>query len=582
MEAIEAVSKLVLLVLLTQMGKTFTTIERISTEIENDEEFGRSIHMVYTMNTLLNGRQFAKRLNILESTYGEGSIVIFASKYTGPYKHVSKLNELLGLCIDNSTCPRVIVMCSNEFRFEDGVKFIEILNNNRTNIERVFTYFDELHKYISPKLRGQIEYIHELEIVKCILALTATPLNIWQKTGFWSNIRMLNLDEFNLENYAGYKDMIFNCIDNFFESPYIRPSPFAYDIFDEQTIGFVRYVLHKHPDILNNGSRTFIPGHIRRKGHDRIRNMVFETNNRAVVVVLNGKEKTLNYFDRTNFMKTIDLGNSTDDKEVCQVIADLIIKHNLVDRPLVITGFLCVGMGQTLTHNNLGSFTSAIFSHMDLTNDEIYQLFGRITGRMKNWGDKYIQTQVYCPTPIMHRCHVMEECARNVANEYNGEMIGEDKYLETMQYMGDEGISTITNIRIKKEKKEPRPKRIAPVEHLTPFTCINDVNKFLTDIFKKPTTIKFHKMDGYELSTRLVAYYKKKKNELTADDRLTYDYYRVIPGGMNISSTEGKGQQYMVYPVYETKESLPSSVKYYVRYLVPSSQSNPTNTIVNP
>ena len=580
MEAIEAVSKLVLLVLLTQMGKTFTTIERISTEIENDEEFGRSIHMVYTMNTLLNGRQFAKRLHTLESTYGEGTIVIFASKYIGPYKHVSKLNELLGLCMDNSTCPRVIVMCSNEFRFEDGVKFIDILNNNRTNIERVFTYFDELHKYISPKLRGQIEYIHDLSIVKCILALTATPLNIWQKTGFWSNIRMLNLDEFNLENYAGYKDMIFNCIDNFFDTPYIRPSPFAYDIFDEQTIGFIRHVLNKHPYILNDGSRTFIPGHIRRKGHDRIRNMVFETNNRAVVVVLNGKEKTLKYFDRTNSMKTIDLGNSTDDKEVCQVIADLIIKHSLVDRPLVITGFLCVGMGQTLTHNNLGSFTSAIFSHMDLTNDEIYQLFGRITGRMKNWGDKYVQTQVYCPTPIMQRCHVMEECARNVANEYNGEIIGEDKYLETMQFMGDEGISTITNIRIKKEKKEPRPKRIAPVEHPTSFTCINDVNKFLTETFKKPTKIKFHKMGGYELSTRLVAYYKKKKDELTADDRLTYDYYRVIPVGMNISSTEGKGQQYMVYPVYETKESAPSSVRYHVRYLIPSSQA--TNTIVQP
>jgi hypothetical protein len=129
------------------------------------------------------------------------------------------------------------------------------------------------------------------------------------------------------------------------------------------------------------------------------------------------------------------------------------MKHNLQGRPLVITGFLCVGMGQTLTHKLLGSFTSAIFSHLDLTNDEIYQLFGRITGRMKDWDDKYIQTQVYCPTVIMNRCSVIEECARNMACDHNGDFVTQEDYREPMNEMGEIGQSAIENIRTPKKPK---------------------------------------------------------------------------------------------------------------------------------
>ena len=54
--AVEMTCKFVLCVLLTQMGKTYTTISRIMGELMRDEENGRSIHLVWTMNTLLNNR----------------------------------------------------------------------------------------------------------------------------------------------------------------------------------------------------------------------------------------------------------------------------------------------------------------------------------------------------------------------------------------------------------------------------------------------------------------------------------------------------------------------------------------------
>ena len=65
---IEFISKFVLCIIATQMGKTFIAIKNIMTEIENDkgDNLGRSVHIVFTMNTLLNNDQFTKRLETIE------------------------------------------------------------------------------------------------------------------------------------------------------------------------------------------------------------------------------------------------------------------------------------------------------------------------------------------------------------------------------------------------------------------------------------------------------------------------------------------------------------------------------------
>jgi len=348
-------------------------------------------------------------------------------------------------------------MCSNPIRYDDGGDFIKFIDRNNTNIVRVFAYYDELHKYINDTVRSQIEEIHDLKIVHGITGLSATPDGIWkvicQEVGFWSKIRLIHLKEFSDSNYAGYRDVVFNCTDDFFASPYIRPSALDYDEKDRQTIGFIEHVLKKYPDILADNTRSFIPGHVRRAGHNAIRELVFGINKNAVVVVINGFEKTLQYKDSSGNTKTLPL--LSQDEEVCETISRLVIQHKLENRPIVITGLLCVGMGQTLTHESLGSFTSAIFGHLDLTNDDIYQLFGRITGRMKHW-ETYVQTQVYCTTPVMNRCIVMEECARNMACEHDGEIVSQEDYREKMTEMGEAGQDAIGNIREpKKHAKKP-------------------------------------------------------------------------------------------------------------------------------
>ena len=184
----EVANKITLLTLETQIGKTFTTINRIKTELEQDGDLGKSVHMVYTMNTLLNNKQFAKRLEVIEDTYGKESVCVFASVYSGKYTHVRDIMGLLGHVVCGNC--KVVVMCSNKIRYTDGIQFIKRLNE-QTVVKRLFIYYDELHKYINDQLRSQIEDIHGLDILKGIIGMSATPDKILKKSGFWSRFKMI-------------------------------------------------------------------------------------------------------------------------------------------------------------------------------------------------------------------------------------------------------------------------------------------------------------------------------------------------------------------------------------------------------
>lgn len=437
----------------TQFGKTFTAIKRMKYEIAQDEEMGRSIHVVFTMNTLLNNSQFSERLNDIEEEYDINSICIFASKYEGKYNFVKNLKELKGECLDEYSCPRVLVMCSNGKRFEDGTEFIEVLNRNIGCITRVFIYYDELHKYINDDTRRQIEKIHDMDITHGIIALSATPDKIWKSNGFWSRLNLVYLNDFNDENYIGYRDMLFNCVDDIeYDDNTCKNQYPELEKQDRKLMNFTDEILNRNENILGVGTRTFIPGLQRVKSHNFIRKMIFTRNKECVVIMLNGFEKTIKYNDENGRMMTINL-NGHDD-EICNVIGGYIMEYKLEDRPIVMTGYICVSMGQTLSCESLGSFTSAIFGHLSLKNDEIYQLFGRITGRMRNW-KSYEKTKVYCYTDIMNRCSAMEDCARNMArlaldNDNEKRIVCRNDYIKPIQ---DKKVLKNMNVKVKMKKE---------------------------------------------------------------------------------------------------------------------------------
>lgn len=481
-------SKFILCVLPTQYGKTGVAINKIDMEIKNDDEFGRSIHIVFTMNTLLNNKQFAKRLQDIEREHGKGSVCVLASKYEGEYTHIKQRIQLQGLCMDETTCPRVIVMCGNTTRYADGLEFMRIINRNRSNIVRVFAYFDELHNYICPELRAQIEEIDSFAITKGIMGFTASPEKIWEREGYWSKLHKINLDNISDQNYVGHKEMVFNLVDDFFGN-----NCTTVDALDDNIIGFISHVLEKHPNILGAGTRTFIPANTRRITHDQVREIIFTREPKSVVITINGCEKTLQYIDLDGDMKTHDLDR--DDDEVCNIIAGIIVRNNLLERPIVITGFLCVSMGQTLTHKDIGSFTSAIFGQINLTNDDTYQLFGRITGRMKGW-EKYCKTEVYCPTVIRNRCIAMEECARNMIQRMD--IVTHDDYIKPMKDLGNIGKDAIQNIRVQKPKKADKADKADKTDKDNKHNNDKDFKEFDT----QELAIAFGKSIGINLKTR--------------------------------------------------------------------------------
>lgn len=498
-EEIEKINKLTLCVLMTQVGKTFTAIQRIEKTIEDDWDYGRSIHIIFTMNTLLNNQQFSKRLEVIEDTYGKNSVCILASKYKGSYQHVKNSKELQGLFLDEKKTPRVVLMCSNKPRFKNGLDFIQLLDRNQSIVSRIYVYYDEIHEYLKYNgLREQIEEIHNCTLVKDIFMMTATPDPIFSRDGFWSKIPLIHYENYQDTNYVGYHDIDFVPVNDYYETPYQRPHPFDFESLDEETLGNIEHILDRYPHILEDGKRSFIPVHIRRNGHYQLVENILKRKKNSIIVLLNSVEKSLNYYTDKGVKVQHHLESS--DEEVNVTISRIMKKYKLESRPLIVTGFLCVGMGQTLTNQDIGPFHYAIFGHMDQTNEQIYQLFGRITGRMKDW-KTYVKTTVYCPETIQNRCRIMEECARRMVTEHNGRMITGDIYREPIE--GEGGESAKENIRKKKDKKKKEK-----VEDLDKDYRIFDTQKEAIEFCDEHLNITFHKRKNNKAPEEL----RKKTN----------------------------------------------------------------------
>lgn len=78
----------------------------------------------------------------------------------------------------------------------------------------------------------------------------------------------------------------------------------------------------------------------------------------------------------------------------------------------------------------------------------------------------------------MNRCIVMEECARNMACDHNGEVVSQENYREPMIEMGEIGKSAIENIRLQKKKKNITPKAEDTDKQHQVFETQNDAIMF--------------------------------------------------------------------------------------------------------
>lgn len=585
-------NKFNLCVLPTQMGKTFVIVNKIMESMEQDNEKGRSIHIVLTMNTLLNNKQFSNRLREVNDKYGDGSVCVFASVYKGDYRHIKKPEHILNepekkpkkpkkekktseTDDDTNTkteweMPRIVIACSNTKRFKDCFSTIYKLNEGNTAVKRVFVYFDELHKYIKnavTNIRRHIEIINDLDIVSAMYAMSASPNNIWSNNtiSFWSNINILHIDNYYDTDYIGYDDINFVCYgDNDFA--YKNSEKTEYDKIgfkNEEifTMNFINDTLKKYPDILSKYSRVFIPANLRRITHIYLRECIFNHEPSCVIIVLNSVEKSIQYKNEDG--DTISHPIILKEGELGDLVANYMEDNNISDRPLVYVGFVCVGMGQTLVSKKLGTFTAAIFGYDNILNDTMYQLYGRITGRFRNWDTRKKATVVYSTKRCKNICQVMEECAKNIIAKHGGKTLEVNKYLEPFND-GDK-IPGVYQLKNNFEGKEDEY-----FEYSKFADSIPEVSKMLCDIFEVKIELEedpakyFCDIEGYYITKYLKKYNGKKRDKLKPEDRHTEANIANI--NAKYIKNENKIYKYIVIPVYESLDS--SKFTYHILYCI--------------
>ena len=479
--------KFVLNVAMTQSGKTFVTINHI-TSIEDQVESildtyqQDSIHFIFCMNSKLNCAQFACRVRKVMENHLPGTIVQVSSDGSsdviptaGEITHYNSINQVFSAinvrkARPGTSEPKVVVMCSNSSRYDDLDTFLEDLRVHSLH-KNVYIYYDELHSYISA-LRLRIEDLHDNPFVTQIMGLSATPEIIFHIREKWKALNIYKIDECNIDynDYIGCKEMKYNHID----PPQITRKA-------RQGVEYAKHVLgFHHSDILRDGNRVFIPADEETKTHFETKRAVLVHKPDAVVIIINGDSKIVEIHaegKETIIVKLDDVvvegkqvkkpivqpsntlklkskskskskkvAEDGDDSEVCEKIGQVVKQYSLDKKCIVVTGHLCISQGQTLAHETWGNFTHAIIGHTLYKNHAIYQLFGRLTGRIKSY-KTYTQTVVYCPRDIKTIVQQLENNAKVIAVLYSGKVITGEEYANAYKKI-DEANRRLTKIHL--------------------------------------------------------------------------------------------------------------------------------------
>ena len=447
-----------------QNGKTGVAISIISNDIEKN-----TIHIIFTMNTILSGLQFTGRVrNRIEPS----EIINFNCK-SGIFEncHHAKTNSEVMRLIRHKKI-KVIICCSNKARFKDIKTILETCEDSKALSNLKFLiHIDEAHKYI-PSFR---EYIRQYNIsrnVDTIFGYTATPDKIFDekcKDPLFSLITIFNYEkELNIiksTEYFGVKDTIPCILDDmdFSEDSsitdeipdyiYSRAGStsknswygqfFPFKLGDELTLlKFVNYVVNNMTEYISQDSFSyhFIPGYTRRATHYQIGEIILKYFPEANIIIMNMNGIELYRLNkdtnRGRFVAKAEDKNIAKQPEPSDRIQELITKYS--NFPTFITGFDCCGMSVTLINENLGNFDTVVYSHEHLQSDDKYQLC-RFLFSYQHWKkeskSKIKKTKIYTRTKgVYDETLNYESYIENICDNFLGKTVtlqqlhGEDEY----------------------------------------------------------------------------------------------------------------------------------------------------------
>lgn len=430
-------SKLNILTLPTQGGKTFTCIKKIEERIFFDDIMGKSIHIVMTQNTLMNQAQFLGRIQ-------SHKVISFGSKSLTAIDHANNRFELIGKFQTNPNFS-VIVCCLNDTRLKD---FKEMFNQNQffgNSDISVYMYFDEVHETIS-MCKPFIEEFSRYPFIEKLTCITATPERIAR--------------EFNIEKISDFLQKLepTQVIDkNFYykigeQKKCLNPS-----LENEPIVDYtMRIVKNYHQYFFRPYAKNFVPAHVSKKSHLEMKDKLLQFNSLALVIVINTNIKKLFFYNAQGIMQEIDLfqkPEKTKRKEkkemkpklnMSVIISDILIMYQLQSRPLFITGHECISVGVTFCGPEFGSFTNSVIYFPNMLQDDLYQFAGRTTGNIKTMPN-FEPTTIFTTFEIYQKIIEQENDSHQL---FNTSLVSQKKHynVETIQDITTPILQTVLPI----------------------------------------------------------------------------------------------------------------------------------------
>lgn len=374
----------------TQLRKTWEIITFICRASKNNNVSNKRIlNIILCDNKLLLVSQTNSRLKdaiVQNIELGEKAIMLSSDRKGTKYNDV---NAVFAAIAPKDGVNNVL-MCSNYIRHNDLLQLIDLVQNLSQKFE-INIWVDEadvnMPKNFVDKIKSRKDFINSLS---CI---TATPKNLFKS---WKEFEKFDCSfPYDQKKYTRFSDNIIRKKDN------------NCDIIEYIDNIVDRPIIKKH--ILNKKEIILCPAKWTKKDHTKVKDYWIEFG--ANVLVINGDGHWLYSSDD----KPLNLKEILDQKYLSKGV-NYELKtfywsedgEFLRQKPLVITGNICIGRGITLTSSAYDYDTKKyidgnyfwidrfiIHDSVNGNNEERYQMAGRATNNQKDLKD-WKRIKIYC------------------------------------------------------------------------------------------------------------------------------------------------------------------------------------------
>jgi hypothetical protein len=402
-----------------QSGKTFIMIqemERAFREGNGGLEEGKVvINIICCDNNLLLTKQTAMRVHegLDEYIMNGETYIEFSSRKGNAANCSSAIFQAIVSGQQNIIC------CTNGKRVSDIEVLITSLNSSPFLGDK-FTFkiwLDEADKFTNFITNTFIPLISSCENTHMYF-ITATPDALFRT---YKGMNVFPLDETTGENYHGWKDNDIKIVTN--------------DADDTEK--FVHDVLTINRDLIQSGTKWYIPAGYKKTSHYMVKSICIATGMAVFVVNGDGLQLVLPGMEVIVEEKTDELNNQ---------IMKLYKKYGLHNYPVAITGNLCVSRGISIMSPKF-VFDYAILCSCT-KKSHVSQSAGRLKGNIKNWAN-YKRPVVFTTQKFDEIASEWEEKSRKLAIlAYKQQEEGETTVITEDQHYEIGGKQSLTNQHI--------------------------------------------------------------------------------------------------------------------------------------